>query len=360
MGIELPGWLTEPLSWITLEWPKADETKLFEAGQVWMNFGMAAIPIGQTATSAAENVWTINEGPQVEAFQNWWNDEDGPTKRLTEDGIGAMLIGAALILFAAITLAMKIAWIVALIILAAQVAMAIAASFATFGAASASIPGFIAVCRQVCVRLLRKVIDDVIKKSIRKLLYKAEKLFKKVTGMRRRALKALQRAKQRTWHFENGGNGWYSHNFPELRHGINPNFQSGKGFQINCQSCVVATDRSLAGFPDRAIPRPLDANGNPLPDSRFDWPSGVNNQLGGNNTIRNARGYDDIASELENAGPGARGIVHGIRRDEDGNYVAGHVFNAVNRNGQVHFIDGQTGNYAYLEDYYKYQWMRTG
>ena len=128
---------------------------------------MAAIPIGQTATSAAENVWTINEGPQVEAFQNWWNDEDGLTKRLTEDGIGAMLIGAALILFAAITLAMKIAWIIALIILAAQVAIAIVASFATFGAASASIPGFIAVCRHVCMRLLRKVIKRPSKNSSR-------------------------------------------------------------------------------------------------------------------------------------------------------------------------------------------------
>ena len=185
MGIELPGWLTEPLSWITLEWPQADETKLFEAAQVWMNFGMAAIPVGTTSTSAAETVWTTNEGPQVDAFKNWWNDEDGPTQRLSEDAAAAMIIGAALMIFAAITLAMKIAWIAALIALAVQVAMAIAASFATFGAASASIPGFIAVCRQVCMKLLRRVIDDVIKKSIKELLEKARKLLKKLNIRRR-------------------------------------------------------------------------------------------------------------------------------------------------------------------------------
>lgn len=184
MGIELPGWLTEPLSWITLEWPQADETKLFEAGQVWMAFGAAAMPIGTTSTSAAETVWTTNEGPQVDAFQNWWNEDDGPTQRLTEDAIASMIIGAALFVFAAITLAMKIAWIVALIILAVQVAMAIAASFATFGAASASIPGFIAVCRQICIKVLRKVIDDVIKKSIKELLEKAKKLLRKVNVRR--------------------------------------------------------------------------------------------------------------------------------------------------------------------------------
>jgi len=38
MGLQLPGWLTEPLSWVGLEWPHADEVKLFEAGQAWMRF----------------------------------------------------------------------------------------------------------------------------------------------------------------------------------------------------------------------------------------------------------------------------------------------------------------------------------
>jgi len=79
--------------------------------------------------------------------------------------------------------------------------------------------------------------------------------------------------------------------------------------------------------------------------------------------LRPASGYDDIARELEAAGEGARGIIHGKRvaYDQNGNlvWVPGHVFNVIYRNGKVHFIDGQTGGYAYLENYYAYEFLRT-
>ena len=61
--------------------------------------------------------------------------------------------------------------------------------------------------------------------------------------------------------------------------------------------------------------------------------------------------YDDIITELHNAGDGARGIIHGMRTGRPGQSVAGHVFNVVNRNGRVYFLDGQTGKLAYLENY---------
>jgi hypothetical protein len=163
----------------------------------------------------------------------------------------------------------------------------------------------------------------------------------------------------RTRHYGNASAADFARDFPDLAHGVNPRFGNAPGFDINCQSCVVATDRSLGGAPTSAIGRPVDAAGHPLPDQRFNWPHSVNQALDGNNPVRPANGYDDIASELENAGDGARGIVHGMRVDANGNPVPGHVFNAVNRGGTVHFVDGQIGGYAYLENYSGFQFMRT-
>lgn len=48
-----------------------------------------------------------------------------------------------------------------------------------------------------------------------------------------------------------------------------------------------------------------------------------------------------------------------MRLAADGSYESGHVFNVVNKDGVLHFIDGQTGAYAYLEDFQGFQFMRT-
>ena len=365
MGLQLPGWLTEPLSWIGLTWPEADEELLFEAGQQWIAFAGQLRTVAQSANGAAESVWTENEGFSVDAFRAWWNKDDGPRARLMEDAVAAEVIGCALIVFAGVTLALKIAFIVQLTILAIEVAQAIATAVATFGATTAEVPGFIAATRIVCRQLLKEAVTHV-QTVIKDILKKAENLLKKVDKtFARRAEHDLAQpgadAFTRTRHYGNASAADFAHEFPELSHGVNPQFATDRAFQINCQSCVTATDRSLAGYPSSAVPRRLryDANGQLLPDDRFNWPHGVNDALGGNNPLRSASGYDDIATELENGGDGARGIVHGMRVDANGNPVAGHVFNAVNRNGTVHFIDGQTGGYAYLENYSGFQFMRT-
>ena len=179
MGLELPDWLTEPLGWIGLTWPQADEEKLFEDGQVWINFGSTLRGQAQDANSTAQKVWTDNHGESINAFQTWWNADDGPAKNLEDEAIAAELIGAGLIVFAAITLAMKIAFIVQLIILIVEVAQAIASAFATFGATTAEIPGFIAATRVICRELINKVIG-MVEREIAKLFEKAAKLLEKV------------------------------------------------------------------------------------------------------------------------------------------------------------------------------------
>lgn len=365
MGLELPGWLTEPLGWIGLTWPEADEVKLFEAGQAWITFSGRLMSVAEGANQAAGDVWAKNDGESVDAFHRWWDKTDGPRLRLAEDVVAAGVIGSALIVFAAATLALKIAFIVQLVILAIEVAQAIATAFATFGATTAEVPGFVAATRVICRQLIKQVVEHVTT-VIKDILKKAKGLLKKVEtriakrAERKAARHAAQDVLSRTAHYGNRTAADFAHDFPDLGHGVNPNFGKDPAFGINCQSCVSATDRSLAGDASSAVPRRLtDAAGNPVNDTRFNWPHGVNNALGGNNPLRTASGYDDIATELENAGDGARGIVHGMRTDANGNPVPGHVFNAVNRGGQVHFIDGQTGGYAYLENYSNFEFMRT-
>ncbi|MER7748969.1 toxin glutamine deamidase domain-containing protein [Streptomyces bacillaris] len=65
-----------------------------------------------------------------------------------------------------------------------------------------------------------------------------------------------------------------------------------------------------------------------------------------------SRSFSNIVGDMQKAGPGARGIVHGL--DADG----GHVFNVVNINGRVTFLDGQLGNASHAPTWDGYTFMR--
>lgn len=190
MGLELPSELTEPLGWIGLIWPAADEDKLFEAGQQWLSFGMAVSPIVENANAAVKPVWSAASGVEdaaLNSFEKWWTDNEGPTVRLSDDAAGAELIGGALIVFAGLTLALKIAFIAQLIALAIEVAQAIATAFVTFGATTAEIPGWIALTRGACRLLIKQVVEHV-STIIKDLLEKARNLFKMLGSRQGRSL----------------------------------------------------------------------------------------------------------------------------------------------------------------------------
>lgn len=153
----------------------------------------------------------------------------------------------------------------------------------------------------------------------------------------------------------------FAREFPELAHATNPRYASGlPEYTQNCQSCVIAVDRSLDGAASSAVPRLLnDGRTAFLPDSRFAWPSSVERSVGGGNRVHAVGGYDEIAHEMIRAGDGARGVVHGMRLDGAGNYLSGHVFNIVNKGGTLHFVDGQENGYWRHELFQGYQFLRT-
>jgi hypothetical protein len=179
VGLTLPSELTEPLGWIGLTWPQADEEKLFGNGQVWIDHGSKLRQQGQAANDAANSVLNQNSGESIDAFAKFWNGDDGPGKNLEDEAGACELIGFGLIVMAGITLAMKIYFIAQLIVLLIEVAQAIATAFASFGATMAEVPGFVAATRVFCKEALDKLIKAV-REQIAKLFEQARNLFKNV------------------------------------------------------------------------------------------------------------------------------------------------------------------------------------
>ena len=105
---------------------------------------------------------------------------------------------------------------------------------------------------------------------------------------------------------------------------VNP---SGSG--TNCVNCAIASDEMLAGNPNAvaaaSAPRRISV---------------LESHFGG--TFGPATSSAAIEAELLAAGNGARGIVFGSRATGQ----VGHVFNVVNQNSVVRFLDGQTGGTA--------------
>ncbi len=122
---------------------------------------------------------------------------------------------------------------------------------------------------------------------------------------------------------------------------INPGYPIS-GRTQNCVNCAIATDATLSGHPASALP----SNG-PKPLSVLE------KQYGGQ--FAKTSGIDEIQSSLLSNGENARGIIFGDR----GAGRTGHVFNAVNQNGEVKFLDGQTGKNAVLEGYRGFRLLPT-
>jgi hypothetical protein len=123
---------------------------------------------------------------------------------------------------------------------------------------------------------------------------------------------------------------------PSLRtggHGLRDiNAAPGGPHFDNCPSCAIAVDQTFAGAAASAIPgRALTVKDLA---ARYDGMFVMADR-------------DWIIEQLESAPSGARGIVFGMRDGREG-----HVFNALQENGRVYFVDGQTGAPAVFQDSY--------
>ncbi|SCE84238.1 hypothetical protein GA0070564_1011261 [Micromonospora mirobrigensis] len=138
----IPAELASLLSMIGYDWPEGDEEKLFELGQVWMDFATTVEELGREANALAAEVTADNRGDVIAAFEAYWSGADGPGGVLDGNGTATTVLGAGYVVVAAVVLALKVQMIVQLVILAIQIAQAVATAVATFGASLLEIPIF--------------------------------------------------------------------------------------------------------------------------------------------------------------------------------------------------------------------------
>jgi hypothetical protein len=158
MGLQLPGELVSILAMLGYDWPTSDEEKLFELGNLWLGFSGQVQAAAGAATQVAAGVWEGNEGKVIDAFRDWWNDAENAPAVLARGAAGVTKVGVGLVVCAGIVLALKISIITQLVILAIQIAQAIATAVATFGASLAEIPIF----KMITSRILDLLIDQAV------------------------------------------------------------------------------------------------------------------------------------------------------------------------------------------------------
>ncbi|WP_368389218.1 toxin glutamine deamidase domain-containing protein [Pseudomonas sp.] len=109
-------------------------------------------------------------------------------------------------------------------------------------------------------------------------------------------------------------------------------------------NCSIATDATLAGNPASALPI-NSTKGVPL--------TVLEKQYGAK--FSGVSSTETITQHMLGGGDGARGIVFGSY----GPGQPGHVFNVVNQNGVVRYLDGQTGKPANMNNFKTLQLLRT-
>ncbi|MET7667106.1 hypothetical protein [Micromonospora luteifusca] len=162
MGLTLPGELVSFLSMIGYDWPESDETALFQLAGEWT--GMADRINGSVAQleSAARTVLDTNRGESFTAFAEEWNDGESAPRNIADATDPTNIIAIGLMAGAGIVLALKIQVIVQLILLAIQIAQAIATAVVTFGASLLEIPIFKMITGMIVDQLIGMAVDAVL------------------------------------------------------------------------------------------------------------------------------------------------------------------------------------------------------
>ncbi|MFG1871324.1 WXG100-like domain-containing protein [Micromonospora arborensis] len=162
MGLTLPGELVSLLSMIGYDWPESDETALFQLAGEWT--GMADRINGSVAQleAAARTVLDTNRGESFTAFAEEWNDGESAPRNIADATDPTNIIAIGLMAGAGIVLALKIQVIVQLILLAIQIAQAIATAVVTFGASLLEIPIFKMITGLIVDQLIGMAVDAVL------------------------------------------------------------------------------------------------------------------------------------------------------------------------------------------------------
>ncbi|WP_432141785.1 toxin glutamine deamidase domain-containing protein [Streptomyces sp. bgisy084] len=158
--------LPDPLEWVLdmlgFNWPHADEDKLLECAQVWRNF--AAEVQGHQARGAtyASNVLAENSGDAIEGFGKAWEKFSGNSGYLNDAAQAAEVIAFTFEAAATLVIGMKVAVIVQLAILAAEIIAAQAAAPFTLGLSEIGAAAATFATREMVRRILKEVAKQLL------------------------------------------------------------------------------------------------------------------------------------------------------------------------------------------------------
>ncbi|WP_332609744.1 toxin glutamine deamidase domain-containing protein [Achromobacter sp. ESBL13] len=124
---------------------------------------------------------------------------------------------------------------------------------------------------------------------------------------------------------------------------VNPGYPDA-GRTHNCVNCSIATDATLTGNPASALP---------INSTKRVPLTVLEKQYGAK--FSGVSSPETITQHMVGGGDGARGIVFGSY----GPGQPGHVFNVVNQNGVIRYLDGQTGKPANMNNFKTLQLLRT-
>jgi SepF-like predicted cell division protein (DUF552 family) len=162
MGLQLPSELTGLLSMLGYDWPESDEESIFNLAGEWT--GMADQISGrvESLNAAANTLLENNMGAEIDAFKEEWEDAESAVRNIADAVDPTNLINIGLTITAGLILALKVQVIVQLVMLAFQIAQAIATAAVTFGASLAQIPIFKMITGLIIDQLIGMAIDKVL------------------------------------------------------------------------------------------------------------------------------------------------------------------------------------------------------
>ncbi|MQM27103.1 WXG100 family type VII secretion target [Glycomyces albidus] len=162
MGLELPSELTGLLSMLGYDWPESDEESIFNLAGEWT--GMADQITGkiENLEAAARTLVENNVGQEIDAFRDEWEDAESAVRNLADATDPSNIINIGLTLAAGVILALKVQVIIQLVMLAFQIAQAIATAVVTFGASLAQIPIFKIISGIIIDQLIGMAIEMVL------------------------------------------------------------------------------------------------------------------------------------------------------------------------------------------------------
>lgn len=158
MAVMLPPEVSWLLNALGYEWPEANEDSLYEWGGAWQEFTGTVDGHRADLEAAKQHVVANNHGAGIDAFQQRIAAPDEIEDLMNKFGTGGQVAGGLMYVCAGLVVALKITVVVQLVTLAIQIASAIAAAPATFGASAAWIP----IAKQLTSRLISLAITTII------------------------------------------------------------------------------------------------------------------------------------------------------------------------------------------------------